>query len=193
MWRVSTSAVTCARSVLTTAPRAARPTSRRRFRVSRTTLRCKGRRRRRCLETDGHEDDLAVGLVQSQLQGVHGGVDDPDVGPRRLGIEKRALAARDAQHVAETGQRHAGGAGDGDGVVHPPHRYDAHRAAGPVHQFDRGREVVLQAVLVDRVGVPAADLHDLVTPAGRAQLGHAHGQGHRLVPVPELVDEAHGG
>src|SRR5919109_429266 len=56
-----------------------------------------------------------------------------------------------------------------DGVVDPSHRDHADRAAGAVHQRDRLRQVVLQAVLVDRVGVPAAHLHQLVLAARLAQ------------------------
>ena len=54
-----------------------------------------------------------------------------------------------------------------DGVVHPPHRDDAHRAPGPVYQFNRGRQDVLYAVPVDGVGVAAAHLHELETVCRR--------------------------
>ena len=47
-------------------------------------------------------------------------------------------------------------------VVDPAHRDDAHRAAGAVDELDvRGQQIV-DAVLVDRVCVAAADLHYLV-------------------------------
>ncbi len=47
-------------------------------------------------------------------------------------------------------------------VVDPPHRDHAHRAARAVHELDRLGQVVVHAVAVDRVGVAAAHLHDLV-------------------------------
>ena len=56
--------------------------------------------------------------------------------------------------------------GDRDAVVDAAHRDHAHRAARPVHELDVGRQQVVDAVLVDRVRVPAADLHDLVVAAG---------------------------
>ena len=84
-----------------------------------------------------------------------------------------------------------GCAGDVDGVVDPAHRDHADRAAGPVHQRDALRQVVLEAVLVDRVGVPAAHLHELVLPARLAQRRDLGGQRLRLVGVAELVDEPH--
>ena len=82
--------------------------------------------------------------------------------------------------------------GQVDGVVHPPHRDDAHRAAGAVHQRDRLGQVVLEPVLVDGVRVAAAHLHELVLAARLAQLGDPGGQGVRLVGVAELIDEPHG-
>src|SRR5215208_1782272 len=67
----------------------------------------------------------------------------------------------------------------------------AHRAAGPVHQGDALGQVVLEAVLVDGVGVASAHLHELVLAAGLAQGGDLGGQGLGLLGVAELVDEAH--
>ena len=61
--------------------------------------------------------------------------------------------------------------GDRDAVVDPAHRDHADRAAGAVHQLDVVRQVVLHAIAVDGVGVPAAHLHELVVPAGLAQRG----------------------
>jgi hypothetical protein len=102
-----------------------------------------------------------------------------------------ALAARHPHHVAERGHDGARLRGQVDGVVHPPHRDDAHRAPGAVHQRDRLGQVVLQPVLVDGVRVPAAHLHELVLAARLAQLGDPGGQGVRLVGVAELIDEPH--
>ena len=61
-----------------------------------------------------------------------------------------------------------------DAVVDAAHRDHADRAAGPVHELDVRRQQVVDAVLVDRVRVPAAHLHDLVVAAGvdgRGDLG----------------------
>ena len=56
--------------------------------------------------------------------------------------------------------------GDGDGVVDAAHRHDTHRAAGTVHELDIRRKDVLDPVPVDRVRVPAADLHELEAVVG---------------------------
>ena len=56
--------------------------------------------------------------------------------------------------------------GDRDAVVDAAHGDHADRAAGAVHELDVGRQQVVDAVLVDRVRVAAADLHDLVVAAG---------------------------
>ena len=53
-------------------------------------------------------------------------------------------------------------------------------------------QVVLKAVLVDGVRVPAAHLHELVLASRLAQLRDPGGQGVRLVGVAELIDEPHG-
>ena len=143
------------------------------------------------LEADGEEHDLAPGIRLGDPQRVERRVDHPHVGALRLGVEQRAVRARHAHHVAEAGEDDAGLAGHGDAVVHPPHGDHAHRAAGPVHQLDVGRQQVVDPVLVDRVRVAAADLHDLVVAArldGRQDLA---GQRPAELGVAELVHEPH--
>ena len=82
--------------------------------------------------------------------------------PAALASSRLPVRARDAHHVAEAGEDHAVLVGQRDPVVDPPHRDHAHRTARAVHELDVGRQQVVDAVLVDRVGVPAAHLHDLV-------------------------------
>ena len=81
--------------------------------------------------------------------------------------------------------------GDRDPVVDPAHRDHADRAARAVHELDvRGQQVV-DAVLVDRVRVAAADLHDLVVAArldGREDLAREHPP---ELGVAVLVDVLH--
>ena len=55
--------------------------------------------------------------------------------------------------------------GDRHAVVHPAHRDHADRAPRPVDELDVVGEQVVDPVLVDRVGVPAAHLHQLVVAA----------------------------
>src|ERR671937_243413 len=49
-----------------------------------------------------------------------------------------------------------------DRVVVSPHRDHTDRATGAVHEVDLRRQHVFDAVLVDRVRMAAADLHQLV-------------------------------
>ena len=80
---------------------------------------------------------------------------------------------------------------DRDAVVDPAHRDHAHRAARPVHQLDVLRQQVVDAVLVDRVRVPAADLHHLVVAARLDRGEDLAGERAAQLGVAELVDELH--
>jgi hypothetical protein len=60
-----------------------------------------------------------------------------------------------------------------------------------VDQGDALGQVVLEAVLVDGVGVAAAHLHELVLPSRLAQAGDLGGERLGLLGVAELIDEAH--
>src|SRR5487761_149384 len=64
-------------------------------------------------------------------------------------------------------------------------------AAGAVHQGDGLRQVVLEAVLVDGVRVPAAHLHELVGAARLAERRYLRGERVSLVRVTEFVNEPH--
>src|SRR5487761_854025 len=77
------------------------------------------------------------------------------------------------------------------GVVHAPHRDHAYRAPGAVHEHDGLREVILEAVLVDRVGVPAAHLHELVLAPGLAKRRYLRGERTGLLRVTIFVHEPH--
>ena len=150
----------------------------------------RGRGRGR-LEADREEDDLAVGVLLGDPQRVERRVDHPHVGALRLGLEQRAVRARHAHHVAEAGEDHARLVGDRDAVVDAPHRDHADRAARAVHELDvRGQQVV-DAVLVDRVRVAAADLHELVVAARLDGGEDLAGQHPAELGVAELVDELH--
>src|SRR5437588_337127 len=70
-----------------------------------------------------------------------------------------------AHHVSERGEDHLGTLRDRDRVVLAAHRDHADGAAWPVHQLDLGRQEVLDAVLVDGVGMAPAHLHELVVAA----------------------------
>jgi hypothetical protein len=150
----------------------------------------RGRRRGR-LEANREEDDLALRVGLGDPQRVERRVDHADVGAGGLGVEQRAVAARHPHHVAEAGEDHAGLVGERDAVVDAPHRDHAHRAAGPVDELDVGRQQVVEAVLVDRVRVPAAHLHDLVVATRLDDREDLAGQCAAELGVAELVDVLH--
>src|SRR6266508_6342273 len=149
------------------------------------------RGRRRSLEADRHEYDALVWVLAGDLQRVQRGINHADVGTLCLRVEEGAVAARHPHHVAERGHDDTGASGQVHRVVDPPHRDYAHRAARAVHEGDALGQVVLHAVPVDRVGVPAAHLHQLVLAAGLAQAHDLRGQRMRLTGVTEFIDEPH--
>ena len=60
-----------------------------------------------------------------------------------------------------------------------------------MHEGDGLGQIVLETVFVDRVGVPAAHLHQLVLAPRLAQARDLRGQRMGLLGVTELVDEPH--
>ena len=111
--------------------------------------------------------------------------------PSALALSRLPWLPGHPHHVAERGEDDARLLGDRDGVVDPAHGDDAHRAARPVDQFDRGGQDVLDAVPVDGVRVPPAHLHELeLVVAGQLRDPRHQRPGCRRVPV--FVDEAHG-
>ena len=149
-----------------------------------------GGRGRRRLEADGHEDHLLVRVLPGDLERVEGGVDHADVGALGLGVEERPPATGHPHHVAERRHDDVGLLGDGDGVVKAAHRDHADRAARAVDQGHTFGEVVLETVLVDGVGVPAADLHEAVLSTGLAQGSDLPRQGLSLLRIAEFIDKA---
>ena len=147
-----------------------------------------GRCRR--FETDGEEDDVAVRVVEGHLERVQRGVHESDVCAAGLGLDEVALRPGHPHHVAERREDDAGLFGQPHRVVYPAHRDDAHRASGPVYQFDRLREEMLDSVAVDGVGVAATHLHEFVVVIA-GELGDGLDQGASCRRVPEFVDEPH--
>src|SRR5207344_1365481 len=86
-----------------------------------------------------------------------------------------------------------GVAGDRDAIVDAAHRDHADRAPRAVHELHVGRQQVVDAVLVDRVRVPAAHLHDLVVAARVDRRGDLRRDGAPQLGVTELVDVLHAG
>ncbi len=146
--------------------------------------------RRRGLEPDREENDLAVGVVDGDLERVERGVHESHVGAAGVGLDQVSLRPRHPHHVAERREDDAGLLGQPHRVVHPAHRDHAHRTAGSVHQLDGFGQQVLDSVPVDGVRVTAAHLHELEM-VGARQLGDGLDQRTCGRRVPEFVDESH--
>ena len=112
-----------------------------------------GGRRRRGLEADGEEDDLAVGIPARQLQGVERRVDHAHVGAARLVLERAAAPARHPHHVAEGGEDHRRVLGERQPLVDARHRQHAHRTARPVYELEIGPIAHLEPLVAQEVDV----------------------------------------
>ncbi len=135
---------------------------------------------------------MPIGVLLRDLQRVEWRVHHAHVGTGGLGVEQAAVAAGHAHEVAEAREDDTGLVRDGDAVVEAAHRDHAHRTPGSVHELDVARQQVLDAVLEDGVGVPAAHLHDLpVLVAGLG--GDARAERAGEVGVAEFVGELHAG
>ena len=109
----------------------------------------------------------AFRVVRRELERVERRVDEAHICSTRLRLEQVPVAAGHAHHVAERREDDAGRLRDRDGIVNATHRDHADGAARAVHELDVRREHVLDAVSVDGVRVPAADLHELEVVGAR--------------------------
>src|SRR6185437_366069 len=106
-----------------------------------------------------------------------------------LGVEQSLSGSRHSQHVAEAGENHPRFMREGDAIVDAPHRDHTYGTARAVDQLDvRGQQIV-DAVLVDRVSVPAAHLHDLVVTVGIDRGEDLPGDRSAELRISELVHE----
>src|SRR5205085_5433401 len=76
---------------------------------------------------------------------------------------------------------------------HPAHRYDTDGAARSVNQLDVGGEEIVDAVLVDRVCVSSAHLHELVVASRLDRSEDLGGEHAPQLRIAELVDKSHRG
>jgi hypothetical protein len=120
----------------------------------------------RRFEADGEEHDLPIRVLLREADRVQRRIDDSHIRPLRFQPEEIRVGPRDSQHVAERGERHAGPARDGMGLVDLLQRRHTHGTSGSVHELDLRRQHPVHAVLDDRVGLAAADLHEGPRPCG---------------------------
>ena len=153
--------------------------------------------RHRGLEAECEEHHLARRIDACQLQRIEWRIDHSDIRPIGLRVQQAALRTGHAHGVAKGREDDLWIAGEGYAVIHAPHRQDADRAAGAMHELDRVlRQHRLQAVAEDGVGVAAADFHHLQGPTAcggqrRSQTRDFADQGAGLAGVPEFIGVAH--
>ena len=120
----------------------------------------RGRRHRR-FETQREKDDFAPRIGPRDGERVERRIDQADIGPLGLGLEHALFRSRNAHRIAEGREDHLRMLGDFDAIIDPAHRQHAHRAAGAVDELDFPGHHFVQPVPEDRVGMAAADLHDI--------------------------------
>ena len=127
------------------------------------------------LKAHAHEDDLALGVLLRDLEGVERAVDDAYVCPGGLLLVERGARAGHAGHVAKGGDDDLGDARQGDDGVDVAVGGDADGAARPADEVHAFRQDAAKAVAGDGHGVGAADLHEVHLAA--AALHGGGGQG----------------
>ena len=132
------------------------------------------------------------GLRARELERVERRVDHPHVGAARLRLEQRAAAAGDAHHVAEGREDHLRAARRARSRRRRgPSGSRRPGSPGPCRKSTSRRHEVLEPVLVDRVRVPAADLHELHVAAGLDERLDLVRELLRQLAGAELVDVLH--
>ena len=132
---------------------------------------------------------VPAGILLCNLQRVEWRINHPRIGSRSFCIEQAGLRAGHSHHVAEGSENDARFQRDRNRIVNSPKRNHAHRASGSVNHFDVRRQQIFDAVLEDRMGVPAADFHELQGARGHARdlIGELSGE----VRLPVFVYEFH--
>ncbi len=153
----------------------------------------RGRRRGR-LEADRVEDDLAVRVLAAR-SAARRAASTPCARRRPRPSRRAACRSQPGTRIMSPKQvkMTSGSCGERDAVVDAAHRDHAHGAARAVDELDVLGQEVVDPVLVDRVGVPAAHLHDLVVAARLDRRQDLAGDGPAELGVAELVDELHAG
>src|SRR5512141_3020157 len=120
---------------------------------------CHRIRWRRCLEPDSEEDDFTIGVATRQIERIEGGIHDLHVSAARANLLEIAVAAGNAEHVAERSEDHIGTRSEHERLVDLFERSHTHWTAGPVNHLDRTFEKLIQALPDNRVSLATANFH----------------------------------
>ena len=107
---------------------------------------------------------MLLGIHFCELDRIGRRIDDANIHPSRLVLERAAVGAGNSHHVAESGENHIRIRRDSQRIVNAPHGKNANRTSGAVNQFDICRQNIFQTEAIDGVGVSAADFHKPVVP-----------------------------
>ena len=153
-----------------------------------------GGRRRGGLEADGEEHHLPAGVFLCDAQRIPDGIHHADIRARRLDLEQTpAPAGRHPQHIPVGAQNDVMLFHQRDGIVDAPDRQHADRATGAVHELHIGRHQVLHAVTENRVGVSAAEFHEMVAAIRFDGFPDRGRQLMRQIVLAEFLDVFHAG
>ena len=153
--------------------------------------------RRRCrggrgLKPEREEHNVLLRMLPCHFERIERGIDHANPGASCLRVEERAASTRYAQRVPEGRKDDVPLLCEKSGVVDAAHRDYTHGASGSVDERQALGQVVLDAVLVDRMRVASADLHHLVG-ARPQERGDLLREALRRIARTVLVYKAHGG
>ena len=122
----------------------------------------KSRRRHRGFKAKAEEHDLAAGILSRQRQRVHRRIDHPDIGAVGLGLQQALARTRNPHGVAEGRENHFGCSAIAMQSSTRPIGKTQTGQPGPCTSSMDLRQQSFHAIAEDRMGVAAADLHDLM-------------------------------
>src|SRR5262249_4632394 len=149
-----------------------------------------------CFEAKAEEHHLPTWVGAGKAQGIERGIHHTNIGALRLGLHQALARARHTHGVAEGREDYTGRLGNGDTVVDTTHWQHTYRTAGAVDQLDLLRQHGLDAIAENRMGVSAANFHDLERPTAADvnlldKMLNAVDQRLRLGRVTKFVDVFH--
>jgi hypothetical protein len=147
--------------------------------------------RRGGFKANGKKHHFAGGFAAGQRQRIQRRIHDPHIAARGLRMQQVALPTGHAQHVTKRAQDHFRPPGQGHRLVDQAGGSHADRATGAMNQPERGREEAVDTKAQDRMGLPAANLHQRPRPGDDA--GEFGGKGTRRRRIAVFFDEFHGG
>src|SRR6185369_1598965 len=121
-------------------------------------------RRSRSFESHRKEHNFLVRVLARDPQRIHRRIQNAYISALRFHREQITFAARNPEHVSEGAEDHLGPFRNPQRFINLLQRRHAHRTPRPMHQRDLLRQQLVNAILHDRVSLPAANLHQRPRP-----------------------------